>query len=156
MKQTINETESMPCEVALRRYFATFDGNKKEFSEVQHLFDDLYHKDFQLDFQSFTLTRAVAKRAHSSYMSRGAQVTLIHFRHIGLDLVDVKFHINNSEEEEDFIVHMMYTIQDDKLLKSYELMGSSYTTYKTSEKHVTFKKPLCTICEYSKPICDNR
>ena len=154
MKQIINETKSMPCEVALQRYFATFDGNKKEFSEVEHLFDDLYHEDFQLDFQSFTLTREVAKRAHASYMSRCAQVTLIHFRRIGLDLVDVKFHINNREEEEDFIIHMMYTIRDDKLLKSYELMGCPYPTYKTSDKHVTFKQPLCTIREYSKPICD--
>ena len=70
----------MACESALRQYFAAIDGTKKDFSEVQHLFDALYHDDFTLVFKDGeTTSRDDMKEVHAGYLSEGSKVTLIHF-----------------------------------------------------------------------------
>ena len=85
------------CEPALRQYIAAFDGTQKDFSEVEPLFDALYHTDFTLTDEVYntdhhlelsdkygyeTLSRDEVKEMHNAYLSKGSTVTIVHFRKI--------------------------------------------------------------------------
>lgn len=60
-------------------------------------------------------------------------------------MIDVKFHVENKKDGEDFLIHMLYTIENDKIAKSREVFGSSFPTQTTLK--VSFRSPLCSICE---------
>ncbi len=50
-------------------------------------------------------------------------MTLIHFRRIGSDCIDIKLHLVNGEKES--IYRVFLTITDDKAIKSEEIDDSS-------------------------------
>ena len=121
---------STTCEAALRSYFAAFDGTKKQdFSDVEPLFDALFSKNFTLvlkdhasyvsiadTFYGMTLSRDQVKDDHANKLSKGTTLTLIHFRKIGLDCVDVQFALKN--EDEDKVIRAVFTIEDNKIVKA--------------------------------------
>ena len=51
------ESDKLGVEERLRQYFAAFDGTKKDFTEVEDLFDDLYDKEFTMQHNGFILGR---------------------------------------------------------------------------------------------------
>ena len=44
-EQPTNHTGGPLLEQRFRQYLSAFDGKKKDFSEVEHLFDAIFHKD---------------------------------------------------------------------------------------------------------------
>jgi hypothetical protein len=106
---------SYQFELALRQYIAAFDGtNSNSPAEFQSRFDNLYHKDFTffpkdgktMGQDGFTtikskepLTREEVFEREASKLANGTKVTLIHFRKIGLDCIDIKLGVVNGEEE---------------------------------------------------------
>ena len=131
-------------EERLRQYYDAFNGTKKDFKEVEDLFDDLYDKDFTMQHNGFIIGRNMVLKLHKEYMSRGTKATIIHVRYTLGQYIDVKYHaISNGdkkEEREDFILHMIYTIRKDKLISSRSLLGHSYPTKPDQD-------PLFTIAE---------
>lgn len=85
----------------LRKYFHTFTGIQAGFSkEQEQLFSTLFHDKFTLsDKHIYTLSRDQAKEMHAHYSSKGTKITLIHYRNIGIHCRDVKFKVENKEEE---------------------------------------------------------
>merc|ERR1712007_416863 len=122
--------DKLGVEERLRQYYAAFDGTKKDFTEVEDLFDDLYDKEFTMHHNGFTLGRNMVLGLHKEYMSRKTKATIINFRYTLGQYIDVKYHaISNGdkkEDREDFILHMIYTIRKDKLISSRSLHGRSY------------------------------
>ena len=108
----------MLYEATLRKYLTTFDGKKKDFTpEVEHLFDSLYHEKFVLIFSDGKkATRENVKEMHAGYLAKGAKLTLLHFRKIGFECVDVEFHIKC--EDEDKPIRLVFSIEDNKLAMS--------------------------------------
>ena len=137
-------SDKLGVEERLRQYFAAFDGTKKDFTEVEDLFDDLYDKEFTMQHNGFILGRTMVKQLHKEYMSRETNATIIHFRYTLGQYIDVKYHaISNGdkkEDGEDFILHMIYSVQDNKLISSRSLNGRSYQIKSVQD-------PLFTIAE---------
>lgn len=134
---------STTCEAALRSYFAVFDGSKREdFSNIEPLFDALYAKNFTLVlkddasytstssdiFYGMTLSRDQVKDDHANKLSKGTKLTLIHFRKIGLNCVDVQFALKN--EDEDIVIRAVFTIEDDKIVKATVVNDSFFSVLK--------------------------
>ena len=141
------------CEEAFREYFSTFDGIPKHYKEVEDLHNALYHDDYFVDYNSFILSHNIIRSLHADYHRCGAKVVILDIK-FESDLIDVKFHVENKKDGEDFLIHMLYTIENDKIAKSREVLGSSFPTQTTSLK-VSFRSPLCSICEYNPHSLDD-
>jgi len=135
------------CQEAFREYFSTFDGIPNQYEQIEELHDALYHDDYFVDYNSFILSHSIIKSLHADYHRCGAKVAILDIK-FEFDLIDVKFHVANKKDGEDFLIHMLYTMENDKIAKSREVLGSSFPTHTTSLK-VSFRSPLCSICEYN-------
>ena len=76
------------------------------------------------------LDRDAVKKFHASYLTKGAKVTLIHFRRIGLDCVDVQFHVKSLKGNDARVFRMVYTIEDNKIVKSQEVNDNFFSVLK--------------------------
>lgn len=128
---------SYQFELALRQYVAAFDGgstNKKiSPEEFKTLFDNLYHKDFTyITKDGLKLTREqVYEREVQKLADGGTTVTLVHFRKIGLDCMDVKLGIVNGDEKR--TVRAVSTISAGKAVISKEIDETTNFVYKWQE-----------------------
>ena len=129
---------SNKAEAALRQYFAAYDGTSKEFKEVESLFDAAFHEKYTLvrktggrkyidDMrgnmvdEGIVLDRDAEKEIHASYLKKGTNITLIHYRRIGLDCYDCEFRLQCSSEGIDEVFRVVYTLQDGKIERSQEV-----------------------------------
>ena len=100
-EQPTNHTGGPLLEQRFRQYLSAFDGKKKDFSEVEHLFDAIFHKDFfettNNSQQQQTVSREQTKAIHSMYFAMGTSATLIHYRRIGLHTIDISYHLFNDQ-----------------------------------------------------------
>uniref|UniRef100_A0A7S2LYG3 Uncharacterized protein n=1 Tax=Skeletonema marinoi TaxID=267567 RepID=A0A7S2LYG3_9STRA len=112
---------SYQFELALRQYIAAFDGNNNiSPAKFRTRFDNLYHKDFNfLSKHGKTLTREEVYEREASKLANGTKVTLIHFRKIGLDCIDVKLGLVNGKEER--TIRAVTTITDRQAVTSKEI-----------------------------------
>lgn len=134
---------SSNVEAALRRYYTSYDGTPKQFEEVEALFDSVYHENFTLflndngDYidpvrgnlvgRETILDRDAVKKFHASYLTKGAKVTLIHFRRIGLDCVDVQFKVESKSKGDTREFRMVYTIEDNQIVRSQEVNDNFFS-----------------------------
>ena len=103
---------------ALKQYLAAFDGTKKDFTEVEHLFDSLYHEHFTFSTKDGTLhTRDTAKKIAASKLALGSEVTLIHLKRIGLSCVDIKYRLVNKVE--DTITRIVFNTLSKKIMRAW-------------------------------------
>ena len=109
-------TEITSCEAALRQYFDAFDGRKKNFSEVDELFDVVSHEKYTLVMDGKTFDRKMAKDIDAGYLTRGSKVDVIDLRRIDADRIDVQ--IRAQSEVECKNIHVVYTIEDNKVAKA--------------------------------------
>mmetsp|Transcript_12758 Transcript_12758/g.21947 ORF Transcript_12758/g.21947 Transcript_12758/m.21947 type:complete len:141 (+) Transcript_12758:151-573(+) len=108
-------------EMALRQYLSEFDGAKKDFSAVEDKFNALFHDKFSVTFEEGEdFSREDMKSMHAGFLTKGAKITLIHLRKIGLNCLDVKF-TAQAEGEEDQTIHLVYTIEDEKIVQAQEV-----------------------------------
>ena len=124
---------SYQFELAFRQYVAAFDGtNDLSPAEFKTLFDKVHHKDLtyrtdekvigkdgMMHFKAKELTREEIFALHSKHYASGQKVTLIHFRKIGMDCIDIKVRLVIGEEET--IVRVVNTISDGKVALSQEM-----------------------------------
>ena len=107
----------MTYETAIRKYFASFDGTEKEFSQMEHLFDALYHEKFNLTFKDGkTLSRDATKEMQATYLAKGSKIKIIHLQKIGLDCINIEFHVENEEEK--LTIRSVHSIEDGKLVRA--------------------------------------
>ena len=126
---------SYQFELAFRQYIAAFDGtNDLSPAEFKTLFDKVHHKDLTyrltdekvigrdriMHLKARTpLTREEIFELHSKHYASGQKVTLIHFRKIGMDCIDIKVRLVIGEEET--IVRVVNTISDGQVALSQEM-----------------------------------
>jgi len=122
-------------ELAFRQYIAAFNGtNDLSPAEFKSLFDNVHHKDFNyllmdervigrdgmMHLKARTpLTREEIFQLHSKHYASGQKVTLIHFRKIGLDCIDIKVRLVTGDEET--TVHVVNTISGGQVVVSREI-----------------------------------
>ena len=140
---------SYQFELALRQYIAAFDGtnnNNISPAEFQTRFDNLYHQYFTflpkdekaMGEDGFTtikskepLTREEVFEREASKLANGTKVTLIHFRKIGLDCIDIKLGLVNGEEE--YAVRAVTTITAKQAVTSKEIDESPEANFWSPE-----------------------
>lgn len=114
----------MSCELALQQYAAAMDGTEQDFYKVKHLFSTIFHsKLIWITRDGSSINFNQVKEIHKSKAILGSKATLVDFREIGSDCVSVKYHVVN--ELEDLIIHVILTIEDDKIIKSEVVEGIS-------------------------------
>eukprot|EP00984_Skeletonema_dohrnii_P026154 scaffold15452_cov102-Skeletonema_dohrnii-CCMP3373.AAC.2 len=125
---------SYQFELALRQYIAAFDGtNNITPAEFQTRFDNLYHKDFTfLSKDGKTLTREEVYKREASKLANGTKVTLIHFRKIGLDCIDIKLGLVNGGEEH-AVARFVTTITAKQAVTSKEIDESPEANFWSPE-----------------------
>ena len=102
------------------RYLRTFDGSKREFSsEVEALFDQLYDDNFYESKNETLITKDQVKQVHTRLFEIGSKVTLTHFKHKGPDRIDIKYRLENAEE--DRTIHQLILTKDMKIIRAENL-----------------------------------
>ena len=86
-----------------------FDGKKKDFSDVEHLFDAA------IQYKGGTVSsRDEVKETQVAYFEEGFKLTIIHFRRVGLNCIDVQLR-GGIEGKEDAEFRIIYAIEDNKV-----------------------------------------
>eukprot|EP00985_Skeletonema_marinoi_P001150 scaffold464_cov130-Skeletonema_marinoi.AAC.2 len=108
-------------EQKFRQYLAAFDGKKKDFSEVEHVFDALFHEEFSdtINVHHQAVSREHIKTLHTEYFAMGTKATLIHYRIVGLNTVDVSYNLFNDQEE--VITRQLFTRQNGRVVRAQKI-----------------------------------
>ncbi len=127
---------SAQFEAALRKYIAAFDGtNDVSTAEFKSRFDNLHHKCFTLLLRSKDLlTREEVFEFEASKLANGTKVTLVHFKKISLDCVDIKIKLSHLNDEENTTVRLVTAITADQAVGSREIKESSLLQMKIGEE----------------------
>ncbi|KAL7529390.1 hypothetical protein ACHAWF_002963 [Thalassiosira exigua] len=103
---------------ALKDYFYAANGTRKDFSNVRHLFDAVYHDKFTLVHQDGTVVHPDAvKDLHANYFSTGTNFSIVRFKKIGLNYVKFGFQIMTEDEVQVF--NLACSVEDNKLAKAW-------------------------------------
>ena len=80
----------------------------KDFNETEQLFDSIYH-DFTLEVKSYnedhakykvqTVSREQMKKNYLEFFSKEGKLTLVHFRRIGINCIDLEFLTKENKED---------------------------------------------------------
>lgn len=132
---------TMSFEQNLRSYLAFFDGTKRDFSSVEHLFDALYDGAYiQLD--GSTLNKEQMKTLHTNCLHLGSKATVIQVKNISPNSVEFEFRMVN--EKFDVIIHSLGTIKNGKLVKDERVM-SRKDSLESMLKARTYLLDFCDI-----------
>ena len=99
-------------------YLTLFDGKPKTFEDVAHVFDALYHQDCIITDADGKnpRTRDEIKQTHAKKFAMASKCTLLLFRVVTFDIIEIKYRLVN--EEEDKVVHQWLTTDgDNKVVK---------------------------------------
>jgi hypothetical protein len=99
-------------------YLTLFDGRKKTMEEIEHIFNALYHPDcIVIDKDGNKKSRDEMKKNHGKKLAMGSKCTLILFRVIAFDTIEIKYKLANDEEER-VIYQLLTTDENDKIVKA--------------------------------------
>lgn len=106
-------------------YLTLFDGKKKTFEEVEHVFNALYHEDCVItDGDGNTKTREEMKQTHAKKLAMASKCTLLLFRVITFDTIEIKYRLVNDEEDK-VIYQLLTTNGDNKVVKARVMVEES-------------------------------
>eukprot|EP00804_Cyclotella_cryptica_P026070 CCRYP_013936-RA/>CCRYP_013936-RA protein AED:0.11 eAED:0.11 QI:0/-1/0/1/-1/1/1/0/279 len=116
----------MSIENKFRTYLSAFDGTKKDFSNMEHLFEEIYDKDFVLVDDGHVIDREQIKRIHEKAFEHGSTATLLQvsshfvedssFGDMEESTIEFKFRLTNDEW--DIVIHNIATVQGNKLIRA--------------------------------------
>lgn len=104
----------MSFDHTLRAFVSSFDGTKKEFSEIEVLFEAVFDDEY-IQVDGDTLNKSQMKQVHTNFLAMGTTATLLHCKVHG-GTADFKIRMTN--EKVDVIVHFSATLRDGKLLQA--------------------------------------
>ncbi len=120
-QQQQQHTFGPTLEQKFRQYLAAFDGKKKDFSEVEHLFDALFHDDFSdtVYLSQQATSKEQIKTLHARYFAMGTKAKLLDYRRVGLKTIDVSYHLFNDEE--DIVTRQLITRKNCRVIRTQQL-----------------------------------
>ena len=105
----------MSLEQSFCAYMAAFDSTRRDFSEVNHHFHDVYHEDFSIEMNGHIINREELGHIQANHLEIGTKATIIHFKQTSNEVI-YKIHIVN--EKVDLILHMIALVKDNKILQT--------------------------------------
>ena len=123
----------------VRQYAALFDGTKKDFSEVEVIFDNLYHEDFVgTASNGEEFDKKARKELDKQRLAAGAKITNVTYKRIDYNKALVEFYLFDLEsEDKDIIIETLVTIKDKKIIESSRVdrLTGIITAYCLSDCH---------------------
>ena len=123
----------MSIESKFRTYLAALDGTAKDFSTVEHLFDDLYHSEFVLQDNDNIADRVQMKEIQSKAFELGSKATLLKCS-TSPSTIEYKFSLSN--EKWDMVIHCIVDIKDDKLYRARPVEGTKPLLLRNFEAYI--------------------
>ena len=116
----------MSIENKFRTYLAAFDGNKKSFSEIGQLFEEIYDKDFVLVENGSEIDREQIKRIQAKGFELGSTATLLQFSTYfvedssfeDLEESTIEFKVRFTNDEWDIVIHNIATVRGNKFVRA--------------------------------------
>ena len=123
-----------PLWESIQAYHSAMDGTKRDFSEVEHLFDAIYHDEYELILPRRTeehlfddepispcvtevKTRDQVKEIHRDYFATGTMVTgALSFERVGSDAIDVSIQAMYAGHHLKTF-HIIYWFRDGKIIR---------------------------------------
>ena len=103
----------------IRTFLTTaYDGKKKDFSQVNHLFDNVFNKEY-INLNGMTLNYDEIRSIHENCVALNSRVSDIRIKSFHDNKVKFKFRVANSKFN--VIIHMKGELKDDKLVKVCQL-----------------------------------
>ena len=119
-------------------YLSLFDGSKKSFGEVERVFNYLFHEDCIItDSDGNTRNREDLKQNHAEKLALSSKCTLLLFRVVTYDIIEIKYRLVNDEEDK--IIHQILTTNGDN-----RVVKARVTIEDSSEKDSSICKKLIT------------
>ena len=118
---TTKKATTQTFEDKVRQYAALFDGTKKDFSEVEAIFDDLHHDDFMVTLSNGEeLDREARKELDKQRLAAGAKITNMAYTRIDYNKALIEFCVEESEGK-NVIVQNLVTIKDKKIIEARQV-----------------------------------
>jgi predicted transcriptional regulator len=118
---TKKATTTQTFEDKVRQYAAFFDGSKKDFSEVEAIFDDLLHDDCMLTLSNGEeLDKETRKELDKQRLAAGAKITNVAYTRIDYNKALIEFCVEESEDK-NVIVQNLVTIKDKKIIEARQV-----------------------------------
>ena len=118
---TTKKATTQTFEDKVRQYAALFDGTKKDFSEVEAIFDDLHHDDFMVTLSNGEeLDREGRKELDKQRLAAGAKITNMAYTRIDYNKALIEFCVEESEGK-NVIVQNLVTIKDKKIIEARQV-----------------------------------
>jgi len=118
---TTTKATTQTFEGKVRQYAALFDGTKKDFSEVEAIFDDLHHDDFMVTLSNGEeLDKETRKELDKQRLAAGAKITNVAYTRIDYNKALIEFCVEESEDK-NVIVQNLVTIKDKKIIEARQV-----------------------------------
>ena len=102
----------------IRQYASLFDGTKKDFSDVESMFNDLHHDDYHGTINDgVELSREAKKELDSERFALGVMASNVYTR-ISWNKALVEFHLDQEVNGHAVIVQDLITIKDKKIIEA--------------------------------------
>lgn len=116
----------MSIEKKFRTYLAVFDGTKKSFSDIGHLFEEIYDKDFEVVQDGHVIDREKVKQIQAKGFELGSTATLLHFSTHSVDGSSfndleestIEFKLRFTNDEWDIVDHNIVTVRGNKFIRA--------------------------------------
>ena len=121
------KTTTQTFEDKVRQYAALFDGTKKDFSEVESAFDDLYHDDFHGPF----VDKDTKKEYDRQRLAAGAKITNVTYTRIDYNKALIQFCLESEDDNDEsssssssILLKFLVTIKDKKIIEARHIIDA--------------------------------
>ena len=122
---TVISSNLTPCEeIFISEYLAEFDGTaKKDFEDVDYLFDLIYHDDYTEIINGKQVTKAQLKKIHAKHFSTlGSRASIVQCKKGMGSVVLVNYRLSNDRN--DMFIQSSVTIEGNKFIRARTLDDS--------------------------------
>ncbi len=117
--ETVVSSNLTPCEqIFISEYLAEFDGTKKNFDEVDYLFEIIYDDEYTDVINGMRVTKEQLREIHAKHFSLGSRVSIVHSER-GVGSVFVNYRLSNDKN--DMFIQSSVAIESNKFIRARTL-----------------------------------
>ena len=157
---TNKATTTQTFEAKVRQYGALFDGTKKDFSEVETIFDNLYHEDFVgTTSNGEEFDKETKKELDKQRLAAGAKITNVTYTRIDYNKALVQFCLESEDNDDDesgnsniiinsssssssILLKFLVTIKDKKIIEARHIIDARQCSQNSSYNDLLVGKDI--------------
>jgi len=120
--ETVISSNLTPCEeIFISEYLAEFDGTKKNYEEIDYLFELIYDDEYTDIINGKKVTKDQLRKIHAKHFSLGSRVSIVHFER-GAGSVFVNYRLSNDKN--DMFIQSNIAVERNKFIRARSLDDS--------------------------------